>query len=421
MTAPKPLRVFHTISGLSGGGLERWLSDIIRLSDPSEVEHRVFVFYPDLGGSPVYYDELVSRGVVQARGSGLWFRLQTGFAALGRTRKSTALQRRLSFVSRGAACLLALPRALRDFKDFRPDLIHAHSGPDILLGILLKARFRRPLVHTVPCLFSQMQAEGLAWLPDFYRRSHHKIDVFSTGEAKTELMGIGVPAEKILYDLGGVDLDESRRTGAARDEAREMILGRLNLPADALLALSAGRLHSSKGHAHAIDVLARLVDELPQLHLLILGEGAERGALERQARQLGVEDRVHLLGFIRDPQAIFEAADVFLRTTILEPENLTFYEAMAAGLPVVGFDTGWPDLIDKVGHGKLVAIQDVASFARAVREIMALPDRGRALGQAGRAYAVDRLSVRSSVDLLTDTYKRLATMNGSSGDHAACG
>jgi phosphatidylinositol alpha-1,6-mannosyltransferase len=84
---------------------------------------------------------------------------------------------------------------------------------------------------------------------------------------------------------------------------------------------------------------------------------------------------------------------------------------MGAGLPVVGFDTGWPDLIRKVGHGKLVAIRDVAAFAAAVSEILALPDHGRGLGAAGRVYALEHLGVRSSVDLLTATYKRRAGLD----------
>jgi len=408
MTAPRPIRVLHTISGLSGGGLERWLVDIIRLSDPAEVEHSVFVLYPDLGGSPVYDDDLAGRGILHVRGPGLRTRLLAGLARRGRARKTTAFHDRLSLFSRALLCPIELPRAIRVFRQARPHVIHAHSGPDLLLGVLLKARFGGPLVHTVPALFSQMRMEGLAWLPGFYRRAHRRIDIFSTGEARSELIAIGVPEDKILYDLGGVDLASVPDGGREHpDWSRANILRRLGLPDDSLLALSAGRLHRSKGHDQAIEMLAHLAADLPQLHLLIIGDGPERAALAEQARRLGVADRVHLLGFVRSPQPIFRAADIYLRTTILEPENLAFYEAMGAGLPVVGYDTGWPDLITRVGHGRLVPMQDSAALAAAARAILDLPDRGRSLGRFGRDHAAAHLSVRSSVIAHLSTYKRL--------------
>lgn len=409
MNAPRPVRVLHTISGLGGGGLERWLADIIRMSRPTEVEHNVFVLYPDLGGSPVYDDALRLLGALDAAQAGFGTRVLAALTKRARAYK-TSLYGPISFASRSLICLLALPRAIRLFRQVRPHVIHAHSAPDLLLGLVLKALFGCPLVHTVPCLFSQMRVEGLSWLPGFYRRAHRRIDIFSTGESRTELIAAGVPAGKILYDLGGVDLAATPHADERRqDWSREAILRRLNLPDDTLLALSAGRLHPSKGHRYAVDVLAALGAEIPRLHLLIIGEGDERPALAERARTLGVEDRVHLMGFIRSPRQVFEAADIYLRTTLFEPENLSFYESMAAGLPAVGFDTGWPDLIAKVGHGRIVATKDVPAFAAAVREILETADRGSGLGRRARDYAARHLDVRSSVNRLTETYARLAS------------
>ena len=413
-----PIRVLHTISGLSGGGLERWLVDIIRYSDPHEVEHSVFVLYPDLGGSPVYEEVLAARSVLYASPPELRAGALAALAKRARARKTTALYQRLSLPTRILACMLALPRAIRVFKQVRPHVIHVHSGPDALLGVMLKARFRRPLVHTVPCLFSQMRAEGISWLPGFYRRAHQWIDIFSTGESRSELIAMGVPEQKIIYDLGGVDIDATCCNSNDFNWSRDNILRRLELPRNALLALSAGRLHPSKGHNYAIDLLARLATDLPQLHLVIIGDGLEREELADQAIRLGIGDRVHLLGFILNPRAIFEAADIYLRTTILEPENLAFYEAMAVGLPVVGFDTGWPDLITRIGHGELVPMQDIGAFAAAVSRILCLPDRGRSLGRHGRDYACEHLNVRSSVTALMTTYKRLTSMAAAKHERA---
>lgn len=403
-----PVRVMHLIGGLSGGGLERWLFDIIRLSASADVSNAVLAVYADMGGAPVYAGALAALGVLANARAGPIARALRYITERARARKSGLAHGLLSLPLRAAACAVALPRAIRLYRRHRPDVIHSHSGPDILLGVLLKILFRKPLVHTVPCLFSQMEQEGYRWLPGFYRRAHRWIDLFSTGEAKGELVGVGIPESKIMYDLAGIDLDLIERASSRRPILRSELLGRLSLPENSVILLSTGRLHASKGHVHGIEALAALIGEFPCLHLLILGEGVERPALEERIRSLGLSRNVHLLGYVPDPHPIFAAADIYLRTTLLEPENLSFYLAMGAGLPAVGFDTGWPDLIAKVGHGRLVPMLDSQALAKAVRDILLLPDCGRSLGALGREHAALHLDLRLSVSQLADTYRRLA-------------
>jgi len=420
VNGPGPVRVMHLINGLSGGGLERWLWDIIRLSSGSELEHRVVAIYPDLGGSPVYADALSERGALEDPGSGALRRVLTRVVGRARVyRNRGAIPRPLSLPLRIVANSAASLRVARAFIRFRPDVVHAHSGPDVLLGVLMRMVFRKPLVHTVPCLFSQMEDADYHWLPEMYRRFHPWIDRFSTGEARSELLSVGVPEAKILYDLGGVDLDVVDRALAQRDRHYREVRGELGLPGDALIALSVGRLHSSKGHDHALEALPRLLERVPKLHWVVLGEGPERETLEARVRELGVSGHAHLIGFRSDPFRYLAAADLYLRTNLLEPENLSFYQSMAAALPTVGFDTGWPDLIGKVGHGHLVPNGDVPAFAAAVARILALDDRGRALGQLAREYARRHLDVRSSVSLLTSCYASLSQRHGAAGASAA--
>lgn len=409
MTSARPVRVLHLINGLSGGGLERWLRDVVRLSDPAAVTHRVVVVYPDLGGDPVYAEALAEAGAYlppaapDRRGPGA--RL---VGAVRRLRDRHRFPTALSLPLRLAAGAMAAGRVGRALREFRPDVVHSHSGPDVLLGIGIRALTGIPLVHTVPCLFSQMADADYHWLPGVYRRAHRWIDRFSTGESRTELIGVGVPPEKILYDLGGVDLDAVGRAMERRDEARAAVRTELGIPADAPIALSVGRLHPSKGHDRVVEALPHLLRQLPDLHWVALGEGPERPALEARAAALGVAGRTHLVGFHGDPFPFFAAADLYLRSTLLEPENLSFYQAMAAALPAVGFTTDWRDLIDEVGQGETVPDGNPRALADAAARILSLPDRGRGLGEAARDYALRHLDVRASVALLAGCYAELA-------------
>jgi glycosyltransferase involved in cell wall biosynthesis len=401
----RPLRVLHLICGLGGGGVERWLRDVIRLSSSEQLTHEVISMYPDLGGPPVYADELSDRGAFQTGQSPVQRRLFGPVLRWIRAReRPSRMPKYLSFAMRLGVNLLASFRIAKSVYRFRPDVVHSHSGPDIISGLLLKVLLRKPLVHTVPCLFSQMEDANYHWLPRLYARFHQWIDRFSTGEARSELLAVGVPPSKILYDLGGVDLHAVARALRDRDVHREQVRRELGLPANSCIALSVGRLHPSKGHRHALEALPELLRRMPNLHWVVLGAGAEEAALRARAEELDVAPHTHLVGFRPDPLPYFAAGDLFLRTTIFEPENLSFYQSVALGLPAVGFDTGWPDLIDKVGHGALVTNGDTEALVDAASRILTLPDRGRGLGELARVYALEHLDVARSVSLLTSCY-----------------
>ena len=95
-------------------------------------------------------------------------------------------------------------------------------------------------------------------------------------------------------------------------------------------------------------------------------------------QKLDVIGHVHLLGLQRDPLPYYACATVYLRTAIFEGENLSSYQAMAIGLPVVGFDTGCGnELIKKVGYGILVPNRDREALTRAVQKILNLQTEGK--------------------------------------------
>src|SRR5262249_52453607 len=113
-------------------------------------------------------------------------------------------------------------------------------------------------------------------------------------------------------------------------------------------------------------------------------------------------------GFVADPLPYYAAADLYCRSAALEGENLSSYQAMAAGLPVAGFDTGTAtELLGKVGHGLLAANRDTGALALAAYQILTLPDRGRLLGARGAAYCREHLDIRRTITELELLYSEL--------------
>src|SRR5439155_18500964 len=104
--------------------------------------------------------------------------------------------------------------------------------------------------------------------------------------------------------------------------------------------IQVARLDYLKDHATALRTLECVAGRRPDAHLLLVGEGPERAAIEAQVRERRLGDRVRLLGLRKDIPRLLQAADVFLLTSISEGIPLTLIEAMAAGLPVVSTRVG---------------------------------------------------------------------------------
>ncbi|TKB69496.1 MAG: glycosyltransferase family 4 protein [Nitrospira sp.] len=297
---------------------------------------------------------------------------------------------------------------MRALVRFRPHVIHVHTFHGFSLGVFLKSFLHLPLVHTVPALFTQMHDAGFGWMPRRYARLHSKVDRFMTGASVSDLHGIGIPPSKIVLIQGVVDVEAVEVFAATRESCYRAVREELKIDPDSLILLSVGRLHPSKGHEYALEALPKVRARFSKAEWLVLGEGAQRDVLAQRARELGVVAHIHLMGFHDAPLRYYAAADVYLRTPIYEAENLSSYHAMAIGLPVVGFNTRCEtELLDKVGHGVLVANEDSRKLAEGIIEILSHPDKGREMGRQGAEYSKSYLGIHQTIASYTDVYEAL--------------
>lgn len=410
MTRTRPVRVLHLIDGLAGGGSERWIFDIVRLSRSERVRHRVATFHPDVGDF-VYADKLRQLGAYGTQ-RGPAAHIEQGAIAPPNVTRRRPLSRELRVVRRIPS---AAYRMLSESRSFHPDVIHAHLTHSFVLGLTLAALARRPLVHTVPCTVSQLRDAGLFWVPGLYTRSRDRVASFFTAYP-SELRDLGVPAAKIHEVRGVVDVAAIDAIRGQRAAQRRSVRARIGAPEHAPLALSVGRLHPSKGHELGARAVAVALQRVPELHWVILGAGERQHAIEQLAAELGIAERTHLLGFIPEVLPYYAAADVYLRTNRLEAENLSSYQAMAVGLPVIGFDTGaTTELLRTVGHGVLVRPGDAAAMGSALADLLLSPQRAADLAERGCAYAREELDVQRTIAMLSETYEALAAGAGHRG------
>lgn len=409
-----PIRVLHLIDGLSWGGSQRWVWDIVRLSDTDRFRHYIVTICPD-SGDYVYADRLeaagVYRNVVESRALRL---LRKAILHRFIRYRLVPLRKVLSLAWLIGCHGSAVGRVIAAVSRFQPQVIHAHTFYGFTVGLLMRIIFRIPLIHSVPCLFSQMLDAGFSWMPGLYRRVHPRVDCFFTGASLQELRTVGVPVSKTLEIRGVVDQEAVDVVFGERERHYPAIRCLLGLSSDAIIALSVGRLHPSKGHLFALEAMPYLLERFPNIHWVLLGEGEQRSLLESRAKELGLEQHVHIVGFHADPLPFYAAANLYLRTTIFEAENLCSYQAMAMGLPVVGFDTGSEtELLNKAGHGTLVPNKDAAALAAAAETILLRADSGRELGNLGADYCRAKLDLRQAISEFCSAYVRYAGADSS--------
>src|ERR1043165_8416123 len=269
----RQLRILHIIDTLGSGGLERRLTDIVRLSDPHLAVHRVVTFFPDGHFGPFVYakqlqaagsyvesdngertEEPVTNASLPAgesertsRKSGTRFTQRVKQPLIGvRNRTNWA-------VSRGAKPLsfYAPPtqRIISAFISFRPDIVHVHGFFGFRYGVWLKKVFRRPFLHTVPCMVAQMEDAGLSWFADYYRRFNREVDrFFLDGAYRQELMSLGVNSEKLVEIKGAVDFRAAQAAAVSRESHRRSVREELGLPATSVVELPVGRMDRTKGN-----------------------------------------------------------------------------------------------------------------------------------------------------------------------------
>ena len=195
---------------------------------------------------------------------------------------------------------------------------------------------------------------------------------------------MGVDPGKITVVPCGVDLELF--TPAHRDA--------IGIPRSPLRLLSVGRLVERKG----VDTVLRALTGLPEAELVIAGGSPldrlpadpEAARLLRLARDLGVEDRVRMVGGVdhRAVSGLFRAADVVVCTPWYEPFGIVPLEAAACGRPVVGSAVGGLlDTIDDGVTGVLVPPRDPDALTIALRALRDDPARRGRLGRAARRRA----------------------------------
>lgn len=299
------IRVLHVVGSMGRAGTETWLMGVLRRADKVRFQFDFLVHSRTSGRTPgVYDDEIVKSG--------------------GRILYCQMSRNHLKYA-------IDFLRTLREYGPY--DVIHCHlrfyTGFIIALSALAGVRVRIAHSHN-----SSDIDENTVWRRLYRAAMHGLLQRFPTTglgcsqDACVSFFGANWQANprfRVLYC--GIDLESFVHV-----PPREVVRQQLLIPDHGFVVGHVGRLDAQKNHTFLLKVAAHMLRLQPDMWLLLVGDGALRGAVEQQAHDLGIGHRVVLAGVRADVPALMQAMDLFLFPSLFEGLPLALAEAQAAGL-----------------------------------------------------------------------------------------
>jgi glycosyltransferase involved in cell wall biosynthesis len=285
----------------------------------------------------------------------------------------------------------------------RVQVWHGHDYKSNALGLLLRRFWPMRLVTTLHGWVKHTRRTPLYYRLDELCLPRFESVVCVSPDLHERALACGVPADRCELIENGIDLEQYRRR-----RTPALAKQRLGLSPGRLLLGAVGRLSPEKGFDRLIQSAGHLLRGGLDLELVIAGDGEERPRLERLIDELGLRDRVRLLGFCADPRDVYEALDLFVLSSLREGLPNVLLEAMALAVPVVSTNiAGIPRLIQDDANGLLVSAERLEELTGALARLAGNPALRTRLGEAGRQTVEQRYSFAQRMQKIAELYDRL--------------
>lgn len=294
------------------------------------------------------------------------------------------------------------------------DVIHAHwAVPNGFIAAGLSERAGTPLVLTLHGSDISV-AEQKPWFARLARRAFARARIITAPSEdlleRAAKLGASGDLELVPW---GADPERFRPDV----EGAERVRRRHGIAADDVLVVAAGRFVHWKGFGELIRAIARARSDVPQLKLVLVGDGDLRDELESQASTLGARHAASFAGMVNrdEVNAYLSAADIVAVPSIhahgfVDGQPTVALEAMAAARPLVVTDVGGlPDLVREGENGLIVGERDEAALANAIRTLALDPALRTAMGAAGRKRVLAERNWEAVAERLVALYASAAS------------
>ncbi|MEZ4668950.1 MAG: glycosyltransferase [Anaerolineae bacterium] len=297
-------------------------------------------------------------------------------------------------------------RLRRELQALQPDIVHTHLIHADLYGIVAARWTGVPVVVT-----SRHNDDAFRSRTPVKFINHILWSMVNAGVAISDSIARfsieveGAPPQLLHRIYYGLD---ANTPPFEHTQSRHALMQELTLPSELRLVGMVCRLVEQKGVTYGLDAFTRVASEFPQAHLLIVGEGPLRAELEATAKQSGIGDRVHFLGWRADVPQLLAGLDILLAPSLWEGFGLVMLEAMAQQTAVIASHvSAIPEIVAHNETGLLVVPRDVDGLVNALRLLMTDAPLRQHMGLLGRDRMETQFSVQRMVDETVSLYHTL--------------
>jgi len=294
-----------------------------------------------------------------------------------------------------------------------PHIVHTHTSKAGILGRWAAWMTNVPVIvhtphgHVFWGYFNRYLSRFFVLLERWTARITDKIIVLTEQEKRDHLHFRIAPENKFTVIHSGVDLETFRQTRRDPDETRRS----LGIDNRAPVVGTIGRLTPVKGHRYLIQAAKDVVKSHPDTSFLFLGDGELLNDLQSLSIELGIKDKIKLLGWRPDVVDILSIFDIFVLPSLNEGMGKAVVEAMALGKPIVASCAGGlVDLVQEGRNGILVPPADSGALAQGLKTLLEDHQKRSQMGQEGMTLA-PRFGSDSMVSKIDAMYRNLMRLN----------
>lgn len=298
--------------------------------------------------------------------------------------------------------LAAVFRLARLMRKHGCSLAHFHDAHAVSVGSLACSLARTPIRVISRRVDFPLKKNFLSRRK--YTKNIDAIIAISEGVKEVLVKG-GIAPELVEVIPSGIDFSPFENVGSRDFLRREFSFS----PDDFLVGIVA-HLEDHKGHKYLIEATKILKEQTSKIKVIVVGKGSLRMELDKQAKQLEVEDLVFFLGFREDVPQILASLDLFVLSSYLEGMGSSILDAMASRLPVVATKVGGiPEVVIHGKTGLLISPRNPEALAQAILKLFHDRELTRKMGEKGYEIVHQRFSAEAMACRIIELYEKLAS------------
>ena len=318
----------------------------------------------------------------------------------------------------GERMTIPIGTTLYKVKKFNPQIIHTHTPFSVgWEAVWAHKLFKIPLVGThhtfydhylrhVKMDYEWAKKPSWKYVVAYYNRCDLALSPSKSLANELISRGLKKPIE-VLPNSVNVKLFKP----IASEAAKKKLKAKFSIKGKSLVYM--GRVSYEKSIDQVIEAFKLVVSKMPEVKLMIVGDGPERTYLEKLARELGVENKVFFTGFKHNNELVetLQANDIFLTASKSETFSLAVLEGMAVGLPIIAADAlAVPELVKPDVNGFLAFPDNPGEMAERIMELILDERLLKKFGRNSRQLALDYLQEKIAKSL-EDIYQKLLDNN----------